>query len=628
MRPKYLPKFFTILITIIFFTTTIEHGFAINKSDNELLSNGIIVPLIKDENVSFQNQINSRIRHMINDILREKIPVYWTRNDISINVSKINDIENIYEVYLEKGTFIIPFTGEDNKDAKILSIVCDYNQISEIENEISVPIYLYFNKLVNLPVIVLSEVKIAQYHSKVTAGEMCFLEVAKNCGFLTFEFMTCKTLQYRLNNSAFTVLSWAGGDMDYASFRKSTMGTSIRDDIRYKVSKTVRKFVSEGGGYMGSCHGAFRATYGMEVGKIPITMKRAVYNPNLPTILVFALAETLTRDYQENLGWVKVKIVNNSHPVIFNVDSVTYDNHIGGSKFITIGNNVEIIANFTNTNSVFDNSPCWVSATFGKGRAVLFSSHPEIAAWQNENHSHNSLSVVGNSYFYTSSKGFEKISSEYSRSLLFITNIWEKTIIDLSEITPQSEIFKLQKDAINLTNDKISQLCNRVKKIQINIEGIMDKKGIDFPGNETFLGHKSTWLKNSMLEYYKKYLKDSIFFMTKITKIYPLIKNNPNFQQELNDLKNIINLEINSTKEILKKCEEICDSYLNSLDSYNKIWILSSIREIFIRAIGHQLYTQVFCGFNHVPKIYFDTLKFLRHQWYDYETTIALIVNN
>ena len=36
-------------------------------------------------------------------------------------------------MFFEKGSFIIPFTGEDVIDAKINSIIYDYNESSEIE---------------------------------------------------------------------------------------------------------------------------------------------------------------------------------------------------------------------------------------------------------------------------------------------------------------------------------------------------------------------------------------------------------------------------------------------------------------------------------------------------------------
>ena len=629
MKTKYPIKSLTIFLTILFFSSAIQYTCANEIMEDELLSYGIIVPLMKIDNASIQNQINCRVRNMINDLLREQIPVYWTKINISINVSEPNDIENFYEKFLEKGTFIIPFTGEVNHDAKILSIVGDYNQSSEIENESLIPVYLTIDKLVDIPVIILSEVKIAQYHSRVTSVEMCYLDVAKKSGFLTFEMMTCNTLKHRLNNSAFSVLSWAGGDWDYASFCKSTMGTSIRDDIFYNVSKTVRKFVSKGGGYVGSCHAAFRATCGFEIGKIPILFKAAVYNPKIPTILVFALAEAALREPKVNFSLTKVKIVNDSHPVIFNVDPVTYDNYAGGGLFFHIGKKVEIIANYTDTGTVFDNTPCWISSNFGDGKAVLFSPHPEISAWQNKSYRYNAFSVVSNSYFYTSSKGFKKLYSEFSQPLNFITGIWKNTTIDLG-CMPSIEVFEIEKQNINQTIIRISQLLDRIKEIQKQINDIADKRGVNINNgeNKTYLGYKSTWVKDSILNYNKEFLNESIVFLTNISNIYPFIKNNSNFLDEINYFKKCLSSRINKTKEVLFKCEIICNKYSKLLKIYNSINRNLTILEILLQHKGHQLYTQVFCCFDHIPNIYFDSLRFLRHQWYDYETIVALEGNN
>ena len=40
---------------------------------------------------------------------------------------------------------------------------------------------------------------------------------------------------------------------------------------------------------------------------------------------------------------------------------------------------------------------------------------------------------------------------------------------------------------------------------------------------------------------------------------------------------------------------------------------------------GVGLYTIVRMGFNYLPQTYFNSLKFLRNHWYNYETNAAIL---
>ena len=152
-------------------------------------------------------------------------------------------------VSFEKGSFIIPFTGNTSVDTKIIVIMCDYNCSSEIEedNEQKISVLLLREQLSNVCVYPLSEVKLAQHKNKVSIGETCYLEIISECGFLSFELLIDNVIPEKLNNGKFNVLTHSGGGSEYATFFKFEVGIplySVYSDLIYRESTAVRKFVS------------------------------------------------------------------------------------------------------------------------------------------------------------------------------------------------------------------------------------------------------------------------------------------------------------------------------------------------------------------------------------------------
>ncbi|MCK4903029.1 MAG: hypothetical protein KAS76_06675, partial [Thermoplasmatales archaeon] len=330
-------------------------------------------------------------------------------------------------VSFKKGAFIVPFTGYDSVDAKIVAIVCDYNQSSEIEedNELKISVYILREPLSNVHVYPLSEVKLAQHKNPVSVGEICFLEISRKCGFLSFELLPDRIIAERLNNDEFNVLTHAGAVTEYATFYKSSAFHTIYAGLKYKETKAVRKFVSNGGGYVGSCYGANMAGSGSKLGPMTIHFKRSAYNPKLPSIGVYALADYISKDPPGNLGLIQVKIVNDTHPVSYRLDPITWDEHWGGSEIINFGENVEVISQFYNTGTRMDDTPSWVSSKFGKGKLVAFSPHPEILGWKSKKHNkdHIGRTIISNALFYTTAKDITALQLPHTRSPTFIEEI-------------------------------------------------------------------------------------------------------------------------------------------------------------------------------------------------------------
>ena len=106
----------SILITICFLTDSINvtsEDIKPLQDNNQSEIYGFVLSDINIENKTLENEIFCKIRHLVNDLLREKIPVYWTVENITINISDIN-FKTKEDNLFEKGTFIVPFTGGGN----------------------------------------------------------------------------------------------------------------------------------------------------------------------------------------------------------------------------------------------------------------------------------------------------------------------------------------------------------------------------------------------------------------------------------------------------------------------------------------------------------------------------------
>jgi len=369
-------KTVSILIVICFSIISINQCLADSGYRSDTSVYGFIVSSVKLEDFSLENQINCKINHMINDLLREQLPVYWTATNGTASIKEIrSDKED--EMFFDKGTFIIPFTGNLTDDKKIIAIIYDYNQSSELEEDdtIKIPIFLLMESL-NIEAHLLSEVKIVQVVNKMTSGEEhWYLEIAEECGFLTFDQIEDKDLGKKLNNVDYNVVMWPGG-------APGQLGVYIPNSLRAELrrdsaSGSIRKFVCNGGGYIGSCYGAYVASSAYL--PLPIYFRRRVYNPNLRSFMLLAISDSITIG-TSLIKDVQIRIVDNSHPVTYGLDPIIINLYYHGPKFLYIGKNSQAIALFQNSSKTLDGTPSWVSSKFGEGRTVLFSPHPEMYA--------------------------------------------------------------------------------------------------------------------------------------------------------------------------------------------------------------------------------------------------------
>jgi len=475
---KNSKKIFCLLVIICFLTLSFNNSIADNSiSDiSAELSYGFIVSSIIDGNYTKIDKTNCKIRHMINDFLRNEIPVFWNAEELSVKIKKINSSQ-INEELLGRGSYIIPFTGNSTDNKKIISIIYDYNKSSEIEinDNISVPTYYLLEKL-EVKAYQLNKVKIAQIFHRITSGGFLFLQLLTKCGFLDYNPLLDKDVYKKLKNDDYNVVFHPG--------RFNIINTIPHDlfsDLLYRTSDGIRSFVKNGGGYIGCCGGLIRAGAG---GYTPfIYFKRNVYNPNLRSFIVLSIADLLIKPPPQLNTAVQVKLINNSSPITFGLDEILWDSWYGGHHVFHTGENVEVIGEFYNTGTVVDETPVWITAKFGKGKVAAFTTHPEIAGvsygMENESQLNNGKTVISNSLFYLTAD--EKIEHQtiFSKSLSYIKNIFNLTENLTKNITDISHIFNPFRDKINKTKLQINSLSNNFSEILSNIRDIASKNNVN-----------------------------------------------------------------------------------------------------------------------------------------------------
>jgi len=621
-------KTISLLIFICFLTVSINQCMANPEplEDPTPLCYGFIVPMVRCRNGTIENQINCKIRHLINDLLREQIPVFWASTNLTAFIQEINDSEG-KEMFFEKGTFVVPFTENTIQDTKLIAVIYDYNHSSEIEenNMIKTPVYLLMESL-NIQVYPLSEVKIAQHKSIITSGDGWYVEVARKCGFLTFELLEDRYLAEKLDNSTFNVIMRPGGDMYYKHLDQMLIGCVL--DLSYKGSKVIRDFISNGGGYIGSCGGTIAASCGLL--PLPIYLKRRAYNPRLRSLGFLAIADILTAYLPGSIilpddspGERQQHIVNDTHPVTYGVDKVLINGTLPGPNIVHIGKNVQVIAVYR-TNSAYDGTPSWVSSRFGSGKAVLFCGHPEIRDLDTHPEFRdlgvedycNGKKIISNALYYTTSRGLAELQILHSRNLSFIREVKDETL-SLTIDTNVPDIFDEIKNYINETISEITNLTNELNTIQGLIRQIAHEKNIDINESPSFLYYGSTrrYMPHK-LGLFIEYFENATKTLDTLEKIYPLLENDTEFVQQIEALKDDLSLKIDKARSIILKSLDIGQDYENLVVRYQNNQKLSKFQENKITKKGHDLEKQIEMGFIYIPQTYFNSLKFLRHHWY------------
>lgn len=625
LNKKTLQKIFSFLLIILFLTNPLGQCTNSIKESEETTCYGFIIPLSNNTNYTTKDQTNCKIRHMINDMLREEIPVYWISTNITLKTKKINSSKDSKSINFEKGTFIIPFTGNITKNKKIVTMIYDYNQSSEIEIKSTIPISIYLIlEPVTSSVYPLNEPKIALFKNRVTVGESLFLELLSKCGFLNYDIIWSKKINSKLNLDEYNLLIHAGGILDSFPY----LFHYIYEDIVYKEADGVRAFVADGGGYIGSCGGLTKASAGGLVSEdipIPIYFKRKVYNPKLRSIGLYAIADILIRPPVKTLVENQVKIVSNSSPVTYGLDKIVWDLHYGGPEIYKLGEDVEVISRFHETGTRFDNTPSWITSTFDQGKVIIFVNHPEIAGiYTNTEHksmANSGKTAISNSIFYATSSDKITYQKNYSQDINFIEDIWNKTK-DLTKSENETEsVFESIRYSINKTKKYMTYLSSNVSRVISLIRDIGKKKKVDLTGskNKYYIGlmySEDIILYNNLLT---QYLDKTNSVLDVIEQIYAILKNDTTFIQQFEKFTNNVSKKINKMQEIINESQNMLDDYERKLIKYKKFPFRFKLKENILKNKVMDIYLHHFSGFSVLPKNYFNSIKFLRNNWYKYE---------
>lgn len=462
---KYLKKRFNkkslpFIIVICFFTLSYPQSLADQGFNEETNAYGFITTYITTGNYTLIDQINSKTRNMINDLLQEKIQVYWAVKNFTISITKIYSEFNESK-FFERGSFIIPFTGNLTDDNKIISIIYDYNQTSEIEinNSFPVPIYILLEQI-SVQAYPLNNVRIAQTYSRVTSGGFLFLQLTTKCGFLNYNILKDEDVYENLKLENYNVMFHPGGIFDNFHYLSHMM----YEDIFYNKSDGIRSFVNNGGGYIGSCGGLTKASSGFRFYPFPISinLKRRVYNSNLRSIGICAIADIILQGSVELENPVQIKIKKSSSPITYGLDEIVLDSWYVGPQVYKTGENVEVIADYYNTGTNYDGTPVWLTAKFGSGKIVTFSTHPEISGVPhrvfNESMLNVGATVVSNSLYYTTADEKIQFNTCFSKNLDYIYEIFKKTSNLTEKICEIEKIFNPIREKIDNTKNDIKYL--------------------------------------------------------------------------------------------------------------------------------------------------------------------------
>ncbi|MCJ7570505.1 MAG: hypothetical protein MUO82_01300 [Candidatus Thermoplasmatota archaeon] len=631
-------RILTFNICLILLISSFGNFFAKPDSINNSMCYGFVVPLPQGEDTTLETFTDSKVRHMINDLLREKITIYWSEDDFSVLSKPLDMSYAAQEIFYKKGAFIIPFSGDVYKDALLISIISDYNQTHELENQSLIQNEAYLlMQTIDTNTDILVEPKIAQYLGvPIRYSWPCYLQIAEAGGFLTYEFLLDNESQTLLNNNDFNVFMWPYNP------DPANMYETIKSITNIAGCNAIRCFVSNGGGYIGSCYGAFVGSSGF-LRPIPLFYLRHAYNPNLPFLhksIAYSLSDSLmsfSLFVNYTLCISISNLTSNSHPVTFGVNK-TFQDFFEGSWFVWLGKNTHALAYFQDLkpiNGTSDKSsdlkdlivrkPSWVDSKFGDGKIVLFSSHPEFVInisllfkgidWNGD--PYYGRRPIYNALFYVTSKENSEPINYKCYELSFIISLMEKT-----DNLPIYGISKHDFDDLRKRINNFYYNISYLKNITIDLQELF--KSLD--DNNTNFEKDSRILKYVFLycDIYQYYNNRSIKNIDELEQVVPMLyKFNESIIERVNGLKNDLNWRLNESEKIVLTTLSIAKNLkekllLPRISIFQKIQLYEERRD-FLRTFE--------IGLKYIPQIYFGTLKLVRHCWYNYEANIATNLN-
>ncbi len=625
-----ITKFVVVSTILLFILPTLVTG-EFKKNDEEVYY-GFIVSLPMDDEDNYDNYEQQKIvRYMVNDLLRNNISVYWVSSNFTA-VSSTMFSNSFFQNNYKMGDFIIPFTGNQKKDALINVLIIDYYSNHELnkKNETGPDSFFYRyhryrgdNAIFKLrePFVTdaykLVEPKIAHHIGKAFVK---FKYTFTSNGFLNVNYISDGEIKNELNNKDYNVFFWPGGTAAYYGF-KVLLRTAffIRDHI------AIRNFISNGGGYIGSCYGAYTASSGL-VKPFAIT---AFYNKRIPSTAFLSITDTATSiAFPSYYSDITEKIINTSHPVTFGIKGdIIQSGWAGGPVFNWIGNNTETIAVYHNASNTSHNfsflkpdtrekwinntlgKASWISSQFGDGKIIAFGSHPEI-----KHHP-----IIPNALFYTTSKKEKNIQITLARPINFFYQTYQKTRNLTIENGTSPELKEARDLVYKIKNYNLSILLKNVEEI-LKDETFFEKNRLNKRLEEKIINmyYGAYYLYSDFIHLFYSFKNlDSICFL------YSRVSSNVSDKQKINNyVTNSIKILEELEKEIIK--QKIILENISSIAESNNI-LLNKIKLILLchkMDMDFDYWEKPI--FDKIDEQYFKTLRLLRILWYEYESILGL----
>ena len=466
-----------ILISVILPTsisTSKEQNIKINAEKNGFY--GFIIDVNSKQ--SYNTQINISI--LVNQLLEENSSVYWTCSNNRILSSNLTADTNKLTKVFDKGSFIIPFSSNNLKNAKITNIIYQNFITKDID------IFKINQPLTDIAIYSLNNPKIVYFLP--SAGDfLSYYKVLKKGGFKNHFLMNGEDILNGKLTDDYNIIihggGWAGG---YATLLMAEDHFSPSTTI---INSKIKEFISNGAGYIGSCGGLFLAGSGVrrpegfpfDFASLGWKLTPGYSQLGIIDMPIYRALPGATGDMLIPNTGVDIRIVDQDCPVGFGlpeiIENTEYmcgpmfvDKKIGNTdaKVLGVIENVErkdlYLTDWTMSlipwwnNKILPDSfefkqidrwinssiggAMWATSEYGNGRAVAFGGHPE------QTRGNDPPRIVYNSVFYGASEGPMNISLDNEK---FFTE--KESIIDSPSKANISE--NINFDAIITDNSNI-----------------------------------------------------------------------------------------------------------------------------------------------------------------------------
>ncbi|MCX6664510.1 MAG: hypothetical protein NT038_00385 [Euryarchaeota archaeon] len=594
---------------------------------------GFFIPMPQTndyENQYEQKEQMNTVMNLINDLLRLHIPVYWSSTDLTILSKEIKRTAPPEKSLFPRGTFIVPFTGDNCYDKQLISLIYDYNVSHELTKywKPQVPIFMILEPIQKMDGYELAEPRIAYYYGKGISHENWYFDDLTKAGCLSNVFLDEAQILTQLTNRDFNIFIWGGGSLNHHV--SNSIYTSSRILSLYKI----KQFIVNGGGYLGSCYGAASASSGLRF--LPMFLP-AHYLPRLPTIGCLGLGDFLVS--QSFPADINITIEKSDSPVLFGVNGTIKGSALVGAPVVTwYGKQTESLATVKDVDLTdrawyaylfprFYSLPepliqhwvdftqgktIWTSSQCKKGKVVTFCDHPEEGDAKE-------LRVLYNALFYVTSHQIHQIDFLKIKNILDIETTGEDSLNLVIEDFSSSTFLDV-KNKIKETTQTYRELNDKYNYLEKVLFNLTDtgKMNNDFAYQIGYDGFwKSEWLVWECLQYldfawsenitdYVEQL-DSISHML-VLKNVPIEKSITQIQKEIICKLTDSNTRLSQLSMYLDELKDELENYTNTTRQNNVI--IKDCNKI--DATSKQLYRDI-------PVLYFDILKVLRESWYTYE---------